>query len=392
MTFQHLAVRPRLDALTGARGPAALMVFAQHAGESGFLPFVVPSSLAVSFFFILSGFVLAYAYFNDRSFGLPFYKARFARIWPSTMLSIVLVLLILPRQVYLPQQLDECFSGLVFLTNVLLLQSIIPIPDFYFALNAVAWSISVECCFYLVFPALNRLLKLHGFRALLLVALIGFLLTGFSLQLRWPAFDASVLAQPTWHGVVYINPVTRLFEFSLGVLAGQLWIKTDRCLSKKKITSFLHFEMKAWLISLVEILMIIGLIFLLYQSAQFFSGYETSYFAPFYLLLIQWGSSLPLLFIIVLLAGRQGFFTQFIMCHPIMLRLGELSFGIYLFHQPLMRWLQSNLYSATSDAGLIKAVPEWSYVFVLLFITICLSVFSHDYLVPKVKRLIISKR
>ena len=391
MTLHHPSARPRLDALTGARGPAALIVFAQHAGESGFLPFIVPASLAVSFFFVLSGFVLAYAYFNERSFGLPFYKARFGRIWPATMLSIVFVLLILPRQAYLPQQLDQWFSGLAFLTNVLLLQSIIPIPDFYFALNAVAWSISVECCFYLLFPALNRLLRLYRFRALLFVALIGFLLTGFSLQLGWPSFDPSALAQPTWHGIVYINPVARLFEFALGVLAGQLWVEINCCRLKEQITSFLDVEMRAWLISLVEILMISSLIFVLYQSSQLLASYQAKLNAPFLLLLFQWGSSLPLLLIIILLAYRQGFFTRFVMCHPFMLRLGELSFGIYLFHQPLMRWLQTNLYSASSYAGLIKAVPAWSHVFLLLFATICLSAFSHDYLEPKVKQLIVGK-
>ena len=184
MTFQHLVVRPRLEALTGARGPAALMVFAQHAGESGFLPIVAPASLAVSFFFVLSGFVLAYAYFDERFLGLQFIRARFARIWPATMLSILLVLVILPRHAYLPQQLDVLSSGLVFLTNGLLLQSLIPIPDFYFALNAVAWSISVEWCFYLVFPALNRLLRRFAVKPLVVLAMIGAFL---ALHQSWPA-------------------------------------------------------------------------------------------------------------------------------------------------------------------------------------------------------------
>ena len=392
MTFQHLAVRPRLDALTGARGPAALMVFAQHAGESGFLPFVVPSSLAVSFFFVLSGFVLAYAYFNDRTFGLPFYKARFGRIWPTTMLSILLVFLILPRQAYLPQQLDQWMTGLVFLTNVLLLQSLIPIPDFYFALNAVVWSISVECCFYLVFPALNAFLRLHGYRALLLVALIGFLLTGLSMQLSWPAFDPSTLAQPSWHGTVYISPFTRLFEFAVGVLAGQLWVKTEFCRFRKKLTIYLQTEVRASVVSLVEMLLIFSVIFGLSQSTQLLHGFENTFAAPFRLLFYQWSTSLALLFIIILLAYRQGFFTRSIICHPYMLRLGELSFGVYLFHQPLMRWLQWNLYSSTPNLSAIKALPPWSHIFLLLSLTIALSVLSYDFFEPKVRRLLSGNR
>lgn len=392
MTFQHLVVRPRLEALTGARGPAALMVFAQHAGELGFLPIVFPASLAVSFFFVLSGFVLAYAYFDERSLGLRFLRARFGRIWPATMFSILLVLVILPRDAYLPQQLDLWTSGLVFLTNGLLLQSLIPIPDFYFALNAVAWSISVEWCFYLVFPVLNRLLRRHAAKLMLVVAIIGALLTLLSIQFRWPAFDPAALAQPTWHGIVYINPVVRLFEFGSGILAGQMWCNAKISLRREQLVASLRRSALLWQVSIVEALLLGCLLSLLYKSYQWDPGIAVAFGDSVRLLLLQWWSAIVLVALTCVLAFRLGFLTRSLMCHPWMMRLGELSFGIYLFHQPLMKWLKLSLANPQSNTLIVKHMPTWSYSIVLLTLTLVLSALSHDLFEPIARRWIVKKR
>lgn len=391
MTFQHLVVRPRLEALTGARGPAALMVFAQHAGESGFLPIVAPASLAVSFFFVLSGFVLAYAYFDERFLGLQFIRARFARIWPATMLSILLVLVILPRHAYLPQQLDVLSSGLVFLTNGLLLQSLIPIPDFYFALNAVAWSISVEWCFYLVFPALNRLLRRFAVKPLVVLAMIGAFLTLLAIQLGWSAFDATALAQPTWHGIVYINPAVRLFEFGSGILAGQLWCKAKISLRREQLVALLRRSSLLWQVSIAEVLLLGCLFYLLFISYQWDPGIAVAFGDSVRLLLLQWWSAIVLVALTCLLAFRLGFFTRSILCHPSMLRLGELSFGIYLFHQPLLKWLTLRFANPQYNMTIFKTMPTWSYSIILLTLTLILSAFSHDLLEPRARRWLVNK-
>ncbi|MGZ6791878.1 MAG: acyltransferase family protein, partial [Mycobacteriales bacterium] len=94
---------PRLDALTGLRALAAGLVFFHHT----FSPSIVPGSLVrlpgtgwlrsladtgvtgVTFFFVLSGFVLAWSWDDTRTTA-GFYARRFARVWP--LHAVVLVL------------------------------------------------------------------------------------------------------------------------------------------------------------------------------------------------------------------------------------------------------------------------------------------------------------
>lgn len=385
MTSNYLASRPRLDALTGARGPAALMVFAQHAGEAGFLPFVFPSSLAVSFFFVLSGFVLAYAYAEKPVLGLRFFRARFARIWPATMLSTLLVLLILPRNAYLPQQLGDWSTGWVLLLVILMLQSLVPIPDSYFAFNAVTWSISVEWCFYLLFPLLNRGVRLRNIMTMTVVAILGVVLTIISMKLQWSSFDPSMLAKPTWHGMVYINPGTRLFEFAIGIVAGQLWINPNW---RKRIN--LMFDATETCVlnigeTCLELMMLITSILALTLGVKIYSS-GLILAAPLRLLLFQWSSALALIIIVITLAVGRGFFAKRVMSHPAMMRLGELSFGIYLFHQPLLNWVNLQIAKDDFRYWFFELIPEWSYLPAILTATIIFSAVSHDWLEPFARR------
>lgn len=79
--------------LDGLRGIAALIVVLSHLGETFDLPrCVAHAHLAVEFFFLLSGFVLAYAY-DDRWQGmsvLGFFKRRLVRLHPLVPLSVLL--------------------------------------------------------------------------------------------------------------------------------------------------------------------------------------------------------------------------------------------------------------------------------------------------------------
>ena len=385
MTLHSLASRARLNALTGARGPAALLVFAQHAGEAGFLPFVFPSSLAVSFFFVLSGFVLAYVYSDDTPLGFRFYRARFARIWPATILSTLLLLLILPHHFYLPQQLPHWTTGWILLTVIILFQSLIPIPDFYFAFNAVTWSISVEWCFYLVFPILNRGVRSRTIMTFICVAILGVVLTLVSIQLQLPAFNSARLAEPTWHGMVYINPATRLFEFVMGIFVGQLWLNQALRLRIVRIFDAVKQFNLALGETCLESFLLFSLIAILCFFVQIFSS-DLSLSAPLQLLVFQWISSIILACIVFVLALGRGFIAKNVMSHPVMMRLGELSFGIYLFHQPILNWCKLQRSNTVSQTGIFVGLPQWALAIMILTVTIVLSAMSHDWFEKPARR------
>src|SRR3982751_5592338 len=79
---------PHLRALTGLRFFAAFWVVAVHATEGGMVgwpaglrQFISSGWLAVSLFFVLSGFILAVNYGNRSKIDRPsFWVARFARV------------------------------------------------------------------------------------------------------------------------------------------------------------------------------------------------------------------------------------------------------------------------------------------------------------------------
>ena len=94
--------RPRYDILDGLRGVAALMVLLYHVFNDAKSFFVWPAPvyefyhgfLGVDFFFILSGFVMGYAYdlrLEDRSLTLGgFIKRRLIRLHPMVVMGVIL--------------------------------------------------------------------------------------------------------------------------------------------------------------------------------------------------------------------------------------------------------------------------------------------------------------
>ena len=218
--------RPQLHYLTGLRFLAALCIFLLHASDHGFVSHQLSTyfdfSKSVSFFFVLSGFVLSYAYHSKKLILPIFYLDRISRVWPITFISLIFTVLFLPSNLYLPFPQSSSSPALVLFSNILCLQSLIPIPSFYFGYNAVAWSISTEIFFYFLFPYLNRLnckkilLLLVG--NILIVSTISYFLSFTAV----PFFSQNYLDSLSLHGIAYIHPFFRLPEFIFGILAYKL--------------------------------------------------------------------------------------------------------------------------------------------------------------------------
>ena len=91
----YLASKPRYEILDGLRGVAALMVVIFHCFET-YVPhfgtqIVNHGYLAVDFFFVLSGFVIGYAYDDrwDRMTTWGFFKRRLTRLHPMVIAGMV---------------------------------------------------------------------------------------------------------------------------------------------------------------------------------------------------------------------------------------------------------------------------------------------------------------
>ena len=149
----------RLNALTGLRIFAAINIVLFHFSDPrwfGFLAPVVNAGFAsVSFFILLSGFVLAYNYAERARAGeldkMRFWEARFTRLYPIYLLSLLLSWRMV-RLEYAAHTHAMFWTGMVL--TPLLLQGWIPsIATF---LNTPAWTMSAESFYYLLFPWMAR--------------------------------------------------------------------------------------------------------------------------------------------------------------------------------------------------------------------------------------------
>ena len=95
MKDTYLASKPRYEILDGLRGVAAFMVILFHCFET-YAPvigrqIINHGYLAVDFFFVLSGFVIGYAYDDrwDRMSYWGFFKRRLVRLHPMLVMGMV---------------------------------------------------------------------------------------------------------------------------------------------------------------------------------------------------------------------------------------------------------------------------------------------------------------
>ena len=186
------------------------MIVVHHSvGLFGIEPMGVNFGQGVTFFFVLSGFILTYVYpeLPTGAATMRFWRARVARVWPAHVASLVLGLVLL----------QYGWDTSTAIANLLMVQAWIPVSKYYFSYNAVSWSISAEFFFYLAFPFL--LYKWDSTWRIKLAAsgLIVVLLVVMVTVLALPSYGHSAVpadaVKVTQHGILYINPVTRIFEF-----------------------------------------------------------------------------------------------------------------------------------------------------------------------------------
>jgi len=160
----------RYEALDSLRGVAACWVFLFHVpsyGRSWPLPIVQNGFLAVTFFFILSGFVIGASYADRLAQGYPvgkFMFLRWGRIYP--LHAFVLLVMIAYEIIRGVMGIEAFREGTAFtgqtaiptlIANIFLLQGLLPEHSW----NKASWSISVEFWTYLASAALLYFLRLR---------------------------------------------------------------------------------------------------------------------------------------------------------------------------------------------------------------------------------------
>jgi peptidoglycan/LPS O-acetylase OafA/YrhL len=351
--------------LTSLRFFFALIVLMVHFSINN-KPMFENGFMGVGFFFMLSGFILSFSYYDRISkvnFNVvrEFYIARLARIYPLHLLSLLLMLLVsLPM--ILKQSIMVNLS--TFFSNLFLLQSWIPAETYYFSYNSPAWSISNEIFFYLLFPFIVMLvssLNRNGKIVLFLFTILTYVLI-LNLWIADLPYDIRYFN-------IYINPLFRLIEFIIGVFLFLFWhsLKESKELLLNLILSRLIF-------STLELCSIILLVL--------FSCYSGSFQLIYTWDMYYW---LPMAFILIVFAFSKGVISQ-LLSNRFFVYLGEISFGFYMFH-----WIV--LYLMAVFKKLIGITMVWQTEFALVLVsTLVVSHLSFKYfekpLTKKVKLLL----
>jgi peptidoglycan/LPS O-acetylase OafA/YrhL len=210
----------RVESLTGLRWFAAAAVFFHHFMNFAPIPKlskVTPIGVTgVSFFFVLSGFVLTWSFF-DRDTAKRFYWRRFARVYP---LVVITTLVALPVFYGTTDSFQKPWdTGSIALSLVLLHAWFSGLPLIFFGGNPASWSLSCEAFFYAVFPAVIRPLLRRSIPVLLTIA--ASIVAIMWVLLLWARFQPPGLIPGTslpFAGLMLASPVGRVWEFLLGVV------------------------------------------------------------------------------------------------------------------------------------------------------------------------------
>jgi len=308
--------------LTSLRAFAALLVFAYHLKAIGVLnlPHLFGFSyVGVSFFFVLSGFVLTWS-MPETIKPKVFLRNRFARIYPATTVVAVL-LLIFPYP-----GLGQSVVGVVL--RFLLLQAWVPIPSIAVGGNAATWSLSCEMAFYIALPFVLPVLRQMRSSGRLAIASIYFLVMS--------AFVA-VVAVTNSGGflqlIAYCNPMVRFGEFLLGVVVA--------------------LEMKSGRYVKSPVLIGLGVFSLLFFGFNRAYPLPDAFLAPLFLAIIIWAAQRDMQRPNGLLASRPLVYA------------GEVSFCFYVVHQPVLHHILSRAGHGGIEVAMLSLVVS-SVVAVIL--------------------------
>jgi peptidoglycan/LPS O-acetylase OafA/YrhL len=340
----------RLNALTGLRSFAAVnIVFFHFSNPQWFgimAPVVNAGYCSVSFFILLSGFVLAYNYSSRARAGLldrnRFWKARFTRLYPVYLLSLLLSWrMVVPE--YGAHTHPMFWTGMVLAP--LLLQGWVPSLATF--LNTPAWTMSAEAFYYFLFPWLARW-KRPAQRWYYLVQLTAVWCLGLLPGLCYIVFNPDGIAHPDrfswgpWLQALKFTPIPHMASFVFGILLAELDELVDRT---GPLRLFLGLAGFAGIFCILEM------------------GPRVPY------AILHDGLLMPLFGCVVLGLAGQNLLATALAWRPLVF-VGEASYCLYLLHFNFWNLIHDT--HVLNYTGLSRLDPWISYVILILMALLAL--------------------
>ena len=297
--------RPEVD---GLRAVAIVPVLLFHAGLSAF----AGGFFGVDVFFVISGYLITAQLASSEKSGIAllgnFYHRRIRRLFPAIAI-VSLVTAVIAYLIMTPSQLRPLFSSFtstqVFLQNIYLWQnsgywdqSLETSPLMH------TWSLAVEEQFYLIFPLLFVAKSMRNAKSVLIgVAITIFVLSFFGALIRFGTSST---------GAFFLLPY-RAWELMAGAIVALYQLKGKQFFKTKPNVSRL--------ISNFGMAMIIIAIIL---------GDKSTRHPGLLTLLPVVGTALLIAF------GREPSLTSRLLSNKLLVAIGKLSYGLYLWHFPIL--------------------------------------------------------
>jgi len=336
-----------LNQLTSTRFFAAMAVVLYHYGGSlhpfnnhNALVLLRYSSSAVSYFFILSGFVMIIAYGNrpGKIDKIKYYVNRIARIYPVYFLALIWATL---TSILTKQGVDPT----TFTLSLFVIQAWF--PDYVLTLNIPGWSLSVEFVFYFLFPfllILYKKIKLQKISAVVLsIWIVSQLIFNYFLNYHPEKIENNFL---------FFSPIMHLNQFLIGNLIGLVYLKVER--------RNLDIVVALMMICLPVIILTANKYA---PNISFHDGLLAIFFAPF----------------ILLMALNNGKISH-VLSKKVFVVLGEISYSIYILQRPI--------HSSVAFVSRFLEIDNISMEYVFIVILIIASFISYYFVEIPARNLI----
>ena len=362
--------RPKLDTLTSLRFFAASMVFLFHYARGfadapdWFMSLTSHGFAAVTFFFVLSGFILAYSYLDDekpdhfKGTRQAFWISRVARIYPLYLTALV---------VALPSYIYATAHGRNSLSDTALGLGLVPtmvqawIPRIAIEWNPPAWSLSVEAVFYVLFPFLIRREARWNARTLFLLSFAFVCFVSITSERLWHLkVRGPVTINYNWRNFLHYFPLLHLPSFLVGMALGLMFVKRSPGGPGLQTLAF-------WGSFVALIGVSVG------RSALPDLFYSQPVLILLFCAVIYFGAKTA--------AGQR----DQVLCHPLLVRLGDASYAMYILQAPLASWFEFLLKKLSKVNNWMDS-PWLVAIFFILLVSI--SIFSFEFIEKPFRRLI----
>lgn len=313
--------------LQAMRWIAIFMIFLSHVSflldtkyAAIYEKYISGGNFGVSFFFLLSGFLLAYKYYGcitsvDFKYSYNFTVSRIKKFYP---LHIITVMFFIPNY-FISYFANPIIEVPLLLSNIFLIKSYIPWDLAYFSYNAPSWFLSTLLLLYFITPCLLKYIHMYidkynqKILKVVLLAVTIYIIGVIILTLN--KVDNQYIK---WY--IYISPFFRIIDFSIGILAGIFIVYTKKLIKDNK-------NINIFVFSILEILSI--LIFLIAYKNRFSVD-------KFFRFGIYW---IPFLLIIVIVFAFERGIISKIISNKGMIFLASISFEFFLIHNVVLHFI-----------------------------------------------------